>query len=247
MPKRIEAGPTTDIVGNTILYNDIDTLGGNSGSGILRASDGRLVGIHTNGGCGPTSPSAGGGSNLGQRIAAVIAASPTLQALIAKSKFSDDPIKPTADKPILDTPVTLKFRDDISKPVLDKPIRDTPVTLKFRDDIPKLKVRDDVKLPALDKRPASDAKLPGSDNFDPFNRGRFETRGGARPFILSNPHHSYAWQGGYQQESNQQQQIEAQLLQYEQALAAAQDEIEQLDAEYRELLAYYESIRQGGQ
>ena len=51
MRKRIEAGPTTAIQGNLVRYNDIDTLGGNSGSGILRASDGRLVGIHTNGGC----------------------------------------------------------------------------------------------------------------------------------------------------------------------------------------------------
>lgn len=80
-PKRIEAGPTTSITGNLITYNDIDTLGGNSGSGILRASDGRLVGIHTNGGCTPSSPS-GGGSNFGQRIAAVIAASPTLRTLL---------------------------------------------------------------------------------------------------------------------------------------------------------------------
>ena len=54
--KRIEAGPTTSISGNLINYNDIDTLGGNSGSGILRASDGRLVGIHTNGGCTTASP-----------------------------------------------------------------------------------------------------------------------------------------------------------------------------------------------
>lgn len=85
MRKRIEAGPTTSITGNLITYNDIDTLGGNSGSGILRASDGRLVGIHTNGGCTPASPGAGGGSNFGQRIAAVIAASPTLQAMRLRS------------------------------------------------------------------------------------------------------------------------------------------------------------------
>ena len=77
-PKRIEAGPTTAISGNLIRYNDIDTLGGNSGSGILRASDGRLVGIHTNGGCTSASP-ADGGTNFGQRIEAVIAASPTLR------------------------------------------------------------------------------------------------------------------------------------------------------------------------
>ena len=56
MRKRIEAGPTTEISGNLIRYDDIDTLGGNSGSGILRASDGRLVGVHTNGGCTSGSP-----------------------------------------------------------------------------------------------------------------------------------------------------------------------------------------------
>ena len=80
-PKRIEAGPTTQISGNFIRYGDIDTLGGNSGSGILRASDGRLVGVHTNGGCTAASPG-DGGTNFGQRIAAVIAVSPTLRAVL---------------------------------------------------------------------------------------------------------------------------------------------------------------------
>lgn len=83
-PKRIEAGPATSIAGNLIRYSDIDTLGGNSGSGILRAGDGRLVGIHTNGGCTASSPGSGD-SNFGQRIAAVIAASPTLQAMRLRS------------------------------------------------------------------------------------------------------------------------------------------------------------------
>jgi V8-like Glu-specific endopeptidase len=78
--KRIEAGPTTSISGNLIRYNDIDTLGGNSGSGILRASDGQLVGVHTNGGCTSSSPG-DGGSNFGQRIGAVVDASPILQAM----------------------------------------------------------------------------------------------------------------------------------------------------------------------
>ena len=81
-PKRIEAGPATRISGNLVHYNDIDTLGGNSGSGIWRASDGKIVGIHTNGGCTRSSPG-DGGSNFGQRIEAVIAVSPTLQALLA--------------------------------------------------------------------------------------------------------------------------------------------------------------------
>ena len=76
-PKRIEAGPCTSISATTVRYNDIDTLGGNSGSGILQASTGRVVGVHTNGGCN----SAGTGTNSGVAIAAIRAASPTLQAL----------------------------------------------------------------------------------------------------------------------------------------------------------------------
>ncbi|NTW42307.1 MAG: trypsin-like peptidase domain-containing protein, partial [Cellulomonadaceae bacterium] len=77
MPKRIEAGPATTVTANQLQYNDIDTLGGNSGSGILHAATGRLVGVHTNGGCN----SAGTGANSGTAIAAIVAASPTLQAL----------------------------------------------------------------------------------------------------------------------------------------------------------------------
>lgn len=232
-PKRIEAGPTTSIVGNLINYNDIDTLGGNSGSGILRASDGRLVGIHTNGGCTAASP-AGGGSNFGQRIAAVIAASPTLQALLRpKIKVVDDP-------------VTLKFRDDGGP---KRKVLDDPITLKFRDDPPKLKFRDDIKIPVFDKRPGSEGKAPAFDNplFDP---GRIGRPGGgeaqpARPFILSTPHHSDAWQTG-QSESGLEE-FEAALVQYEQAMAAAEAELRQLDHEYRELLAQYESLGQGRQ
>lgn len=77
MPKRIEAGPATAVSTNQIRYNDIDTLGGNSGSGILAAGTGELVGVHTNGGCN----SAGTGSNFGTAIAGIVAVSPTLQAL----------------------------------------------------------------------------------------------------------------------------------------------------------------------
>jgi V8-like Glu-specific endopeptidase len=79
--KRIEAGPATIIRGNFIRYNDIDTLGGSSGSGILRARDGRLVGIHTTSGCTIASPS-DGNSNSGHPITSLIRVSPTLQALL---------------------------------------------------------------------------------------------------------------------------------------------------------------------
>ena len=76
LPKRIEAGPATQLTGDSIRYNDIDTLGGNSGSGILR-DDEFLVGVHTNGGCTAT-----GGSNSGTRISSILAASPTVRALV---------------------------------------------------------------------------------------------------------------------------------------------------------------------
>ncbi len=253
-PKRIEAGPTTSITGNLIHYNDIDTLGGNSGSGILRASDGRLVGIHTNGGCTSSSPG-DGGSNFGQRIAAVIAASPTLQSLTRpKRKVFDDPIKP-----IVDNPTTLKFRDDQKRKVFDdpiKPIIDNPTTLKFRDDpkrkvfddpIGTLKFRDDVKAPGRDKQPGLEGKAPGFDN-----KAGFDQPGGpfgpilpsdgptGRPFILANPHHSSAWNSGELQGESLSD-IEVALAQMEQAMAAGEAELAQLDSEYRQLLAVYES------
>lgn len=79
-PKRVEAGPATQVSGSTIRYADIDTLGGNSGSGILHSPSGRVVGVHTNGGCTAT-----GGSNSGVAIAAIVAASPTLQGLTPSS------------------------------------------------------------------------------------------------------------------------------------------------------------------
>ena len=79
-PKQIEAGPVTALSGNQIRYNDTDTLPGNSGSGILHGPTGRLVGVHTNGGCAGTTPETG--FNLGMRVSALIAASPIIQGLV---------------------------------------------------------------------------------------------------------------------------------------------------------------------
>ena len=79
-PKQIEAGPVTALNGNQIRYNDADTLPGNSGSGILHSPSGRLVGVHTNGGCAGTNPETG--FNLGMRISSLIEASPILQGLV---------------------------------------------------------------------------------------------------------------------------------------------------------------------
>src|SRR5215217_2858789 len=77
VPKRIEAGPATDFHDTRIGYNDIDTLGGNSGSGILRSPQQTIVGVHTNGGC----TASGSGHNHGQRISSLTNVSPILSGL----------------------------------------------------------------------------------------------------------------------------------------------------------------------
>lgn len=71
-PKQIEAGTLSSISGDFLRYNNIDTLGGNSGSGILNAS-GQIVGVHTLGGCTAT-----GGFNSGPRISRIRAVSNVL-------------------------------------------------------------------------------------------------------------------------------------------------------------------------
>ena len=77
VPKRIEAGPLTSFDGDRVRYNDIDTLGGNSGSAIWQSPTGKIVGVHTNGGC----TTSGTGSNFGVRISRLLDVSPTLQSL----------------------------------------------------------------------------------------------------------------------------------------------------------------------
>jgi hypothetical protein len=82
LPMKVGAGPVTRVEGSTIAYDAIDTLGGSSGAGILDVATGKLVGIHTNGGC----TSSGGGENSGVTIAALTAASPMLQGLVDRSR-----------------------------------------------------------------------------------------------------------------------------------------------------------------
>lgn len=65
-PKMIEAGPLISNVNGKISYDSIDTLGGSSGSAVLNAGTGEIVGIHTNGGC-----SAFSGANFGVAIGAI--------------------------------------------------------------------------------------------------------------------------------------------------------------------------------
>jgi V8-like Glu-specific endopeptidase len=72
-PKKIEAGTILGFDPKTLRYNNVDTLGGQSGSAILDGA-GQVIGVHTNGGC----LSSGGGYNFGQRISAIRAGSAIL-------------------------------------------------------------------------------------------------------------------------------------------------------------------------
>ncbi len=266
MPKRIEAGPVTDLHDDRIGYNDIDTLGGNSGSAILRASDGQIVGVHTNGGCTVADPNSDTFHNHGVRITAIIAQSPTLQTLPTPTlKVLDDgggTLKVVDDgggtlKAIDDGGGTVKVLDDGPKlKVLDdgppkrKFVDDGPPKLKILDDggAGTLKAIDDVKQPALDKQ-FGDQKLPGSDRprppFQPGIWGRLQSVAGARPFVLSTPHHSMAWAqvgtAGVAQLASQYEQTIAQLAQLiqqgSQELAALEQMYQQAIAEYTELMS----------
>jgi V8-like Glu-specific endopeptidase len=252
-PKRIEAGPCSSFSGDRIQYDDIDTLGGNSGSGILRASDGRIVGVHTNGGC----TVAGTGENKGVRISSMLAQSPTLQDLTSPTvtrpwdrfratlKYRDEPglvLK------IIDDRVTRKYLDDpprVVKPIMDR------VTRKFTDDGATTKAVDDAKTPALDKG-YTDHKMPGMDiPWTPFRYSRPLRAGvpreGRSPFILATPHHSAAWAGGPGAAPHTE--AEQLLAEYEEALAWLESVMEgylaqltEMDAEYRELLAEHAEL-----
>jgi V8-like Glu-specific endopeptidase len=64
-PKRIAAGTQLRLASNNIFYSDVDTLGGSSGSGVIN-QDGRVIAVHTNGGCTAT-----GGANYGVTLNAI--------------------------------------------------------------------------------------------------------------------------------------------------------------------------------
>jgi len=65
-PKQVDVGNMTSTNGTQLLYGDVDTLGGNSGSGVLNEA-GELIGVHTNGGC-----MASGGANSGVLYTAIV-------------------------------------------------------------------------------------------------------------------------------------------------------------------------------
>jgi hypothetical protein len=79
---KVGAGPVASVLGSTVSYDSIDTLGGSSGAGILDTETGKLVGVHTTGGCATS----GGGENSGVTIGALTAVSPILRKLVDSSR-----------------------------------------------------------------------------------------------------------------------------------------------------------------
>lgn len=139
VPKRIEAGPLTGVDGDFLTYNDIDTLGGNSGSPIISARTGRVVGVHTNGGCTAASP-AGGGANRGVAIGRIRAVSPTVQSLpgAGASALAADVVGTPLGADAGNTPLAgdllrTDLADDLRGTRLAADLRDTPLAADLRD------------------------------------------------------------------------------------------------------------------
>lgn len=81
-PMQVASGPVARLLGPKITYDSIDTLDGSSGAGILDAVTGKLVGIHTNGGC----THEGDGENYGVTIGALATASKFLRESADRSR-----------------------------------------------------------------------------------------------------------------------------------------------------------------
>ncbi|HET8987540.1 MAG TPA: trypsin-like peptidase domain-containing protein [Humibacillus sp.] len=242
-PKRIEAGPATALAGGQLSYNDIDTLGGNSGSGILGPA-GTVVGVHTNGGCNP----AGTGSNFGVPIATIRAVSPTLQSL------GTDTIADTiATNVRADSILTLSRFDDVTFAW-----RDTITTNVWRDQIATLAWRD--TNPADDllaTKPWSDfggGSSPGEDTIretiDPGGIGPVVNPDPGvfvgpikplRPFALQSGHRFEVAETGVPSgtAADDRAAAEAMLAQYEQAIDTATRQLAALQEEYAQVYADY--------
>ncbi len=177
VPKVLEAGPLTDLHGDQMGYNDIDTLGGSSGSGVLGPA-GTVVGVHTNGGCSVTST----GHNHGVRISSILGASATVSGVAAgPAKFPQDGCQT----------VKFKFKDDLRPRKL--PVQDLPIKRVPSDVNPKAlmdKRVDDVKLAAYDWNPR--APRYGAGPMSLWNKVENPAGPAAvQPFVLSTPHHSH--------------------------------------------------------
>ncbi len=223
VPKRIEAGPLVSFSGNTVLYNDIDTLGGNSGSGILRASTGQLVGVHTNGGCNAS----GTGSNYGMRITAIRTNSPTVRNLnlfatlsladrIGTSLIQDLGLATSSTKDLLRTTA-----------FSDNPTLATTVLRDLRTDV----TRDN----PIATGPGGDRPF-GWDLVGPVVNPAIVNGPAVRPFVLATPHHSPVL-------PDEQQAAEGTPEEYASVLAALEQSIEAQQAELAATAEQYDAVR----
>lgn len=276
-PKRIEAGHATHIHGSSgpdpayFGYDDIDTLNGSSGSGVIRSPDGRLVGVHTNGGCtGRRS-----GHNHGVKIGEILNASSALNVFTLPKPIRDGQKIPADQKfkfvddggtvKFSDDGGTLKHIDDRKHSGLDKP----PGTDGGGGKPPwadgggggTVKHVDDRKSAGLDKPPGGDVggKPPGADGGfgGAGSGGRFGGAGGGlgqvlnRPFVLQTPHHSMAWarggqgqgqRGGGADRADLVAHYEFLLGSMEQLLQQWSEEISTVEQQYQQLVAEYQSL-----
>lgn len=231
VPKRVEAGPATDFSGVQVRYNDIDTLGGNSGSGILQATTGSLVGVHTNGGC-----TAEGGFNYGMRISSIRNVSPTIQNLR------------TTDKPLIDDIVTRPSFDQAKLGFSDKAVIDdirTSVVQDLRTSLSRDKAPvQDVRKTALQDSPVhkrvTDVKSAGFDLRRDIDPGRaMNLPPASRPFVLSTPHHAPVGPGV---EGSASSQYESGLASLAEEIEAQQQVLEILVDQYEAVLAEYQQL-----
>ena len=79
--KQVAAGTIRGIEPKDILYRGLDTSSGNSGSGVICGSNGRITGVHAWGGCNQNPGVSDHGSNGGPHIEALLDASPVLRSL----------------------------------------------------------------------------------------------------------------------------------------------------------------------
>lgn len=80
-PMKVGAGPVARVLETKLAYDTIDTQDGSSGAGIVDAVSGKLVGVHTNGGC-----TKDGGENYGATLGSLIAVSHILSGFVDRSR-----------------------------------------------------------------------------------------------------------------------------------------------------------------
>ena len=221
LPKRIEAGPAFHLHDDRLGYDSIDTLGGSSGSGVLSAANGNIVGVHTNGGCSAAANS----HNHGFRITSIRDASPTLQELnpalcnrvVDWSKILRDYWRLGRIKRFNPR----KNIDDVKAIGYD--VKATGYDVGRRAFNPRKNI-DDVKATGYDVA-YRDPKLRTT-----ISGGLRSGGGSATPFILSTPHHAIS---GLRPEGaaagmERLDQLEATMAELHETIAAVEHEIEHL-------------------